>query len=141
MDSAGGAEAPKAPPLNPPLMPWLILFNLLVPRYFRMPVYSHFLASKNLGPRYPWFFNILHINLFSGFLKCRSLTHGKCFQFYPSENPVEGLHWIQPQCADAYDKLPSLVGSQPIICFLILDCNKYSQVGSLLAHCFFFFTI
>ena len=41
--------------------------------------------------------------------------HGKCFLFYPSKNPVEGLHWIQPQCADAYDKLPSMVWSQPII--------------------------
>ena len=29
----------------------------------------------------------------------------KCFRFYPSENPVNGesLHWIQLQCADAYD--------------------------------------
>ena len=25
----------------------------------------------------------------------------------------------------------------PIIRFLILDCNKYSQEGSSLAHCFF----
>ena len=68
-----------------------------------------------------------------------SFIDAKCFRFYPSENPVNGgsLHWIQPQCADAYDKLPSMVGSQPIIRFLILDCNKYLQVGSLLAHCFF----
>ena len=68
-----------------------------------------------------------------------SFIDSKCFHFYPSENPVNGgsLHWIQPQCVDAYNKLPSMVGSQPIICFLILDCNKYSQVGSLLAHCFF----
>ena len=69
-----------------------------------------------------------------------SFIEGKCFRFYPAENPVngEGLHGIQPQCAHTYDKLPSVVGSQSIICFLILDCNKYSQVGSLLAHWGFF---
>ena len=67
-----------------------------------------------------------------------SFIDAKCFRFNPSENPVNGgsLHWIQPQCADAYDKLPSMVRSQPIICFLTLDCNKYSQVGSWLAHWF-----
>ena len=27
-------------------------------------------------------------------------------------------------------------GSQPIMCFLILDCNKYSQVGSLFSSFF-----
>ena len=60
---------------------------------------------------------------------------GKCFRFYPWESPVNGesLHWI-PQCADAYDKLPSVVGSQPIICFQILDCNKYSQVDLVYWH-------
>ena len=63
-----------------------------------------------------------------------SFIDGKCFRFYPSEKTLNGgsLHKIQYQCADAYDKLPSMVGSQPIICFLILDCNKYSQVGSSL---------
>ena len=61
------------------------------------------------------------------------------FIFIHRKNPVNGrgLHWIQPQCADAYYKLPSMVGSQPIICFLILDCNKYSQVGSSLGHWIF----
>ena len=72
-----------------------------------------------------------------------SFIDSKCFCFYPSENPANGgsLHWIQPQCADAYNKLPSMVGSQPIICFLILDCSKYSQMGSSLVfslvHWFF----
>ena len=61
-----------------------------------------------------------------------SFIESKFFCFYPSENLANGgsLHWIQPQCAYAYDKLPSMVGSQPIICFLILDCSKYSQMGS-----------
>ena len=32
---------------------------------------------------------------------------GKCFRFYLSDNPVngEGLHWIQPHSAEAYDTL------------------------------------
>ena len=76
---------------------------------------------------------ILDTNLLSSYIKA------KCFCFYPSKNPVNGgsLHWIQPQSADAHDKLPSMVWSKPIICFLILTCNKYSQAFSSLAHCFF----
>ena len=95
-------------------------------------LYLHFLASENLGPLSMVL--ILDINLFS----LNDVHDSKYFHFYPSENPVNGrnLHWIQPQCADTYDKLPSMVGSQPIICFLILDCRKYSQVGSSLAHWF-----
>ena len=91
--------------------------------------------SGNLGPSSEVL--ILDINLSSFVLM--SFIDGKCFRFYPPETPVNGgrLHWIQLQCADAYDKLPSMVRSQPIICFLILDWNKYSQVGSLLAHSFF----
>ena len=51
---------------------------------------------------------------------------GKCFHFYPLENPVKGgsLHWI-PQRGDAYDKLLSVIRAQPILCFLILDCHKW----------------
>ena len=98
-------------------------------------LYLHFLVSGNLGPSSEVL--ILDINLSSFVLI--SFIDGKCFRFYPPETPVNGgsLHWIQLQCADAYDKLPSMVRSQPIICFLILDWNKYSQVGSLLAHSFF----
>ena len=92
-------------------------------------LYLHFLASGNLGLLSVVL--ILDINLLSSFLKL-SFIDAICFHFYPSEKPCQwgSLHWIQPQCADAYDKLPSMVGSQPIICFLILDCNKYSQVGN-----------
>ena len=73
--------------------------------------------------------------MFSGVI-CGSYPRGKCFHFSPWENLVNGgsLHWIQPQWAEAYDLLPIMVRSQPIIYFLILDCNKYSQVGSWLAH-------
>ena len=94
-------------------------------------LYLHFLASGNLG-LLSMVLN-LDINLLSSFLKCCSLKVN-VFCFYPSENPANGgsLHCIQPQWADAYDKLPSMVGSQPIICFLILDCSKYSQMGSSL---------
>ena len=103
-------------------------------------LYLHFLSSGNLGLLFVVL--ILDINLLLSFLKFCSLTviYCKCFCFYPSENPVNGrsLHWVQPQCAEAYDKLTSMVESQTIICFLILDCNKYSQVGSALANCFFF---
>ena len=46
---------------------------------------------------------------------------GKCFRFYPSENAVNGNVYI------GYNlnvKIHMINGSQPIICFLILDCNK-----------------
>ena len=61
-----------------------------------------FLPSKNLGPLSVVL--ILAINLLSSYLKCHSLTVN-VFAF-TSEIPVngKGLHWIQPQCADAYDK-------------------------------------
>ena len=54
-----------------------------------------------------------------------SFIDGKYFHFYSSENTVNGgsLHWIQPQCADAYDKLPSMVGSQPIV-VVVVDINS-----------------
>ena len=76
---------------------------------------------------------ILDINLLSSFHKCLSLTvNVSIFIVYGGS-----LQWIQPQCAEAYDKLPSMVSSQPIICFLNLDCNKCLQVGTSLAYWFF----
>ena len=99
-------------------------------------LYLLFLTSGNLGLLSMVL--ILDINLLSSFLKSCSLILN-VFVFILRKNPVNGgsLHWIQPKCADAYNKLPSMVGSQPIICFLILDFNKYSQVGSSLAHWIF----
>ena len=48
---------------------------------------------------------ILDMNLFSSFLKWRSL------KVYPSENPVngDGLHWIQRKCADDSHEIPCII--------------------------------
>ena len=77
-----------------------------------------FLAEENLGPLYMVL--TLDINLLSSFLKCPSLT-ANIFIFIHRKT-------LSSQCANANDKLRSMVGSQPIICFLISDCSKYSQV-------------
>ena len=100
-------------------------------------LYLHFLASENLGPLSMVL--ILDINLLSSFLKCHSLTtnififiHRKTLsmaEVYIGYNFNAQTHTINS---------PAWSGSQPIICFLIFDCSKYSQVGSLLAHWFFF---
>ena len=77
----------------------------------------------------------LDINLLSSFLKCRSLKVNVFVFIHRKTLPMAEVYihdWIRPQWADAYDKLPNMVGSQPIICFLILDCSKYSQMGSSL---------
>ena len=40
MDSAGGAEAPKAPPLNPPLTDQMIEIIVILNRYFSAVQYK-----------------------------------------------------------------------------------------------------
>ena len=97
----------------------------------------YFLASENLGPLSVVL--ILDINLLCSFLKCPSLTAnififihretGSMAEVYIGYNLNAQMHTINSTAC--------MVGSQPIICFLILDCSKYSQVGSSLAHWFF----
>ena len=97
----------------------------------------HFLASENLGPLSVAL--ILDLNLLSSFLKCRSLMANIFIFIHRKTLSMAEVYIGYNLNAQTHNKLPSMIGSQPIICFLILDCSKYSQVGSLLAHCFCFF--
>ena len=96
--------------------------------YFDYFLYLHFLASENLGPLSVVL--ILDINLLSSFLKCRSLTANIFIFIHRKTLSMAEVNIGYNLNVQAH----TMVGSQPIICFLILDCSKYSQVGSSLAH-------